>query len=119
MAFQLTDKLPNVDLGAVKQHITNGITGNGLAIIAGQQIAPCGVIGIGDRNDDSAQSSGGIRILCAAGDIACVVICPGQDLDIFPYKTLRRASTSHTYRQVEPPMKPKDSMGRTKIELDY
>ena len=73
---QLTAMLPGVGPGSVRQHIANGVTFNGIAIISGQQIAPCGVIGISDRIDDSTQSSGGIRILCAAGDIACVVICP-------------------------------------------
>ena len=46
--LQLTDKLPNVDLGAVGRHVGNGIIGNGLAIVAGQQITPGTTIGIVD-----------------------------------------------------------------------
>ena len=44
MTFQLKNKLPNVALGAVKQYVVNGITGNGLAIVASQQIAPRRII---------------------------------------------------------------------------
>lgn len=74
MTFQLTDKLPNVDIGAIKQHVANGITGNSLAIVASQQIAPCGItIGIGDGINNSIQCSSGVSILLAAGNIAYIV----------------------------------------------
>ena len=36
--LKITDKRLNVNLGAVGQHVTNGVTGNGLAIVTGQQI---------------------------------------------------------------------------------
>ena len=66
MTFQFTDKPPNVDLGAIRQYIANGVTGNGLAIIAGQQITPGTIIGIVDRALHSAQCTNIIGIPLAA-----------------------------------------------------
>lgn len=46
---QLTAMLPGICPGAVRQHVANGITGNGLAVVASQQITPCGItIGVVD-----------------------------------------------------------------------
>ena len=48
--------------------------GNGLAIIAGLQITPCGItVGIDDGINYSTQYSSGVSILLAAGNIAYIV----------------------------------------------
>ena len=39
--LQLTDKLPNVEIGAIGQHVTNGVAGTGLAFVSGRKIVPC------------------------------------------------------------------------------
>ena len=46
--LQITDKLLNVDIGAVEQPVASGVTGNGLAIVACQQITQGTIIGIVD-----------------------------------------------------------------------
>lgn len=73
---QLTAMLPGIGPCAVGQHIANGVTGNGLAVVAGQQITPGTIIGIVDSALHRTQRTGGVGILLAAGDVACVVIGP-------------------------------------------
>jgi hypothetical protein len=43
---QLTAMLTCVGPDAVRQHVTNGITGNGLAVVPSPQIAPSTIIGV-------------------------------------------------------------------------
>lgn len=69
--------LPVVGPGSVRQHIANGVAGNGLAIIAGQQIAPCGItIGVVDGALHRPQRAGGVGIFLFAQDVACIIISP-------------------------------------------
>ncbi len=44
--LQITDKLLNVDLGAVGQHVANGVTGSSLIHVPSQHIIPGTIIGI-------------------------------------------------------------------------
>lgn len=77
----ITDKLPNVDLRAVGQHIANDVTGDGLAIIAGQQIAPGRIVeGIIDCTLHRTQCAGGVGIFLFARNIASVIIGPDPGL---------------------------------------
>ena len=77
---QLTAMLPGIGPGAVRQHVANGITGNGLAVVPGQQIAPSAIIGIVDSALHRTQCAGGIGILLPTGDVTCVVIGPDPGL---------------------------------------
>ena len=43
--LQLTNKFPNVDLCAVRQHVANGITGDGLSIATSHQTGSGTIIG--------------------------------------------------------------------------
>ena len=71
---QFTAMLPGVGPGAVGQHVANGIAGNGLAVVAGQQIAPSTIIGIVDSSLHRTQRAGGMPIFLVDGDIACIII---------------------------------------------
>ena len=74
---QPTATLPGIGPGAIGEHIANCITGNRVAVVGGQQIAPFAVtVGIGCRVSWRANCSGGIGIFLPAYDVAGVIISP-------------------------------------------
>lgn len=78
---QLTAMLPGVGPSAVGKHIADGVAGNGLAIVARQLIAPTGVaVGVVDCFGGCTQCSGGVGILLAGQNVACIVVCPDPSL---------------------------------------
>ena len=74
--------LPGVIPGAVGQRIADGIVGNGLSVIPGQQIAPGAVtVGVVYSPDRLPQIlTGGISILLTGEDVARVIV--GSDVGI-------------------------------------
>ena len=78
-ALELPSMLPGIAPGAVGEHIADGVAGDGLAVVAGEQILPAAVpIGIADRTQTGAQGAGGVCVLLPAGDIAIDRGLPGS-----------------------------------------
>ena len=68
-------RLWNAHVGIVflfgRLHVANGVIGDGLAVVIGQQIAPgAGGIGVVFRLQRRAQSAGGVGVLLDGGKLA-------------------------------------------------
>lgn len=78
---QLTAMLPGVGPSAIRQHIVNGVTSDGLTIVAGQQIVPAFIaIAIYDSGTTYGIVRTSIGILRFSQDVACIVIGPHPGL---------------------------------------
>jgi len=65
----------------VAQGVAYTVIGDGVAVVAGEQIAPVGVaVGVGDGVNGRAQLAGGIGILPLVQDVAGIIIAPGPGL---------------------------------------
>ena len=72
---------PCIGPGAICFGISVLVIGNGVPIISRQQIAPGGIVGIGDRRSCSgSQIPGGISILRLAENIARIIVSPNPGL---------------------------------------
>ena len=73
--LQLAAMLPTVAPCAVVGQVTDGIGGQCLSVVAGEQILPCAVaVAVGDGIQRRAQRARGVGILRLAEDVAAVVV---------------------------------------------
>ena len=78
---QFSAMLPGICPCTVRKRIADGVIGNGLAVIACQQVAPVRItVGIGNRIQCRAQSACGVGILLPGEDVAGIVISPSPGL---------------------------------------
>ena len=78
--LELAACIPGIRPRSVIQRISNGVVGNGFAVVAGQLVLPVGItIDIGNGLLRTAQRAGGVGILHFGGDVAAtvVVVYPG------------------------------------------
>ena len=57
---------PDVGPVAVRQRVADGVVGDGCAVIRGELILPCGIVGIGDGFQRRAKRAGGIGVAALA-----------------------------------------------------
>ena len=74
---QLTPLLPGECLAVVGKRITNGVIGNGLAIVGCQQIAPFGIaVDVGNGRAAACERPSGIGVRYPANDVAGIIVYP-------------------------------------------
>ena len=75
--LQLAALFPGVGPGAVSEGITDGIVGDGGAVVLGQLILPGGIVGVSDGLQHGANGAGGVGVALLVEDIAATVVFIG------------------------------------------
>ena len=82
--------LPSHIPAEIARRVTDGVVGNGLAVVGRQQITPGAVaVGVADRMERRAKLAGGVVIFALTQDIAAGIIFVGKRL------ALRRAVVAY------------------------